>query len=220
MKTVTLEKSINGLTLGKTTQGLVETETYKNIDIEEWQKLASEVFLKTTFYFVAYLDYAVIIGKYENEKLFLPHDKELLPKFIQKIRIFNQSKELYIWRTSQNGERVFKGRLREDNSNNSGSKEIEFVQADQVLFGTTSINVNNDFAKLTEDRGTEVVLPFTNINVDNQDKRIAIRTRNYIGYNEIGQAGYVDCRFVEFVKRDKDITYTWDELKKDWIEET
>ena len=43
---------------------------------------------------------------------------------------------------------------------------------------------------------------------------MAIRTRNYIGYNEIGQAGYVDCRFVEFVKRDKDHIYTWDEEKK------
>ena len=31
------------------------------------------------------------------------------------------------------------------------------------------------------------------------DKNKFLTTRNYIGYNSIGQAGYVDSRFVEFI---------------------
>ncbi len=191
----------------------------KDFESKELGEVSFEDLLKklpSYQFFICYLDYAVVIGKKENGNPLLPPSIEKIEtKFIQKIRIFNKEEEVYFWRTTIDGKRVLKGRHRKDNNG-----ELQpVVEANQILFGTTSTDLKNGFTKLTEDRGTEVILPFTNIDIDNKDKRMAIRTRNYIGYNEIGQAGYVDCRFVEFVKRDKDNTYTWDEVKKVWVME-
>ncbi len=216
--TMTLEE--NGLKLDKEKSYTITGLDFSKKDDSFFVQIKE--YISEGSYFIAYLDYAVIIGTYKNQefnfvvedgkgengKVIYKPSSSFETKFIQKLRIFNQSKELYIWRTTQNEERIFKARLREDNSNHSESKEIEYVQANQILFGTTSEPITLrqaqddmiNFTKLTEDRGTEVILPFTNINIDDKDKRIAIRTRNYIGYNEIGQAGYVDCRFVCFVK--------------------
>ncbi|MBP9885554.1 MAG: TIGR03984 family CRISPR-associated protein [Leptospiraceae bacterium] len=212
----------NGLSLYEK-QEIFDLIISENITGENWKNyLINELFNIPT-YFIAYLHYAVVIGRCDTGKLhyFDPSDSNIKDsidfKFLQKMRIFNKDAELHIWKTQGN----FKGRIRAEKNFSGANKTkhndleiVEFIEANQILFGTTSIDLNNGFTKLTEDRGTEVILPFTNIDIDNKDKRMAIRTRNYIGYNEIGQAGYVDCRFVEFVKRDKDHIYTWDEEKK------
>jgi len=142
-------------------------------------------------YFVAYLDYKVLIGRVCDGG-FAGEPFEL--KFIQKMRLFNQSKELYIWRNSEN---VFLGRLRIDKT----GEETDVIDAWQALYGT-KCEPKAEGTLLTEDRGTNLVVPFSNITENNLP--IRIHTRNYIGYNELGQAGYEDCRFVGFTnKKDK-----------------
>ncbi len=142
-------------------------------------------------FIVAYLDNEVLIGTYENGNLDFYQNKAIDPKFIQRLRVFNKDKELLLWRTN-NG---FKGRYRKDGDGD----EIDVVDAEQVLFGTDKENLGN-FTKLFEKRGTEIILPFTELDVKDkiEGKRVFIQTRNYIDYNKAHQATYVDCRFMGF----------------------
>ncbi|MDM8522007.1 CRISPR-associated protein Csx19 [Desulfococcaceae bacterium HSG8] len=139
---------------------------------------------------VAYLDYAVLIGTWENNAFHFPENKEPEPEYIQKLRVFNLNRELLIWRTRNS----LKGRLRADGENGT---ETEVVVAHQVLFGTRKGSYcNNSFTEITEDRGTSLILPFANLIVNDKRNRIRIRTHNYV--NALGQTTYEDCRFVCF----------------------
>jgi CRISPR-associated protein (TIGR03984 family) len=153
-------------------------------------KTVIEHFPGSSAFVAAYLDYRVLIGKFENDVFALCENETIDAKFVQRLRVFNHDRELLIWR-SKDG---LKGRLRIDES----GKDTDVVDAGQVLFGTKAESMSN-FTRLTEDRGTEIILPFANINVDDKKKRVCVKTRNYIEYNSIThQATYIDCRFVGF----------------------
>lgn len=153
-----------------------------------------ESFLSENFkgdgFVILYLDYKVIIRKYNDGRIiFMENEKPFNPEFIQKLRLFNPKQELFIWRT----EGKWKARLRKDEE----GEDVSVVEANQILFGTTGI-IENGYTKLIEDRGTEVILPFEITGIDEKKNRVKIKTRNYIEYNELGQAGYIDSRFIEF----------------------
>ncbi|MBK9404465.1 MAG: TIGR03984 family CRISPR-associated protein [Ignavibacteria bacterium] len=155
----------------------------------ELEKFLADNF-STNGFMIAYLDYKVIIRKYENSKIvFWNNEEPFSPEFIQKLRLFNDKRELFIWRN----EGKWKAKLRIDEE----GEEVSTIESNQVLFGTVG-NIENGFTILTEDRGTEIILPFEIKGIDTKKNRVKIKTRNYINYNELGQAGYGDCRFVEF----------------------
>lgn len=149
-------------------------------------------------YIVAYLDYKVLIGLYNSEKkqMIFADEKTIESKYIQKLRVFDSKKELLIWRSKDRLNRL-KGRIRIDEE----GEEIEVVEANQVLWGTRLVDIRNNFAEITEDRGTTLILPITNLDIDNHKKRVFIKTRNYIGYTPNYQATYIDCRFVRFCSK-------------------
>jgi CRISPR-associated protein (TIGR03984 family) len=151
-------------------------------------------------WFIAYLYHRVVIGKFEN-KQFVYYNQEnddVKLSNILKLRVFNEDCELFVWKTSLGG---YRARLRTDVQ----GSEQGIVEAKQVLFGTKAEQLANGYTKLTEDRGTEIILPITNLIVDKNDKRLCIKTRSYIGYIEkTGQATYEDVRFVDFVKYEEE----------------
>ena len=124
-------------------------------------------------YFIAYLDFTVILGNIKDKELFY-FDKterkemkftEQEISYLQKLRIFNSKEELYIW-NSNLSKKEFSARYRNEID---GEKEIEYLE---------------DI-------------------VDEKEKRLAIKTRYYIDYNDLGIAQYTDLRFVKFVQLDK-----------------
>jgi len=141
-------------------------------------------------FIVVYLDYKVLIGIYENNNMIFANNETFEPKYIQKIRFFDENKELLLWRSNE----ILKGRLRIDNE----GEDVDVIDAHQVLWGTQASQVNEEFTIITEDRGTTLILPIRNVNVNTSKKRIFLSTRNYIGYMINNQATYVDCRFVKF----------------------
>ncbi|MCF6147693.1 MAG: TIGR03984 family CRISPR-associated protein [Candidatus Kuenenia sp.] len=169
----------------------------KNKDIEDFEKcISARISVKS--YIVAYLDYKVLIGTFENGVFHFYKDEKFDPKHIQKLRVFNQTQELYLWRSSDG----MRGRYRTDEE----GKETFVVDAEQVLFGTKAEPPDSGFTKITETRGTELTLPFSNLSVDDKRNRVFIKTRNYIDYNEVNQATYVDCRFMGFWNNGKELT--------------
>ncbi len=142
-------------------------------------------------YVVAWLDYKVLIGTWEDNVFHFYEGERFEIKFIQRLRVFNPQKEFHLWRS--NGR--LKGRMRTDDL--SGARDTAVV-AHQVIFGTTDKPkpLNADFTEISEDRGTKLILPFSNINL--KSNRVFIKTHNYVTFNPVHQATYSDCRFVAF----------------------
>ncbi|MCF8011045.1 MAG: TIGR03984 family CRISPR-associated protein [Clostridiales bacterium] len=159
-------------------------------NIIDLQEKISEMF-QSNGEVVAYIDYKVLIGTFEKGKLFFYANEQFEPKYLQKLRVFNKDKEIYLWRTK---ECQFNIRARLDGQ----GYEKDIVDADQVIWGTKEDRLENGWSKIYEERGMELIVPFLNKNF-NEKSRAKIKTRNYIDYNDLGQAGYVDCRFLEFV---------------------
>ncbi|MBT9146891.1 MAG: hypothetical protein DDT32_00638 [Syntrophomonadaceae bacterium] len=141
---------------------------------------------------IAYLDYKVLIGKFAGELTFWEREK-FEPKYLQRLRLFNENRELLIWKSGQNG---YKSRLRVDGGDQG--REEHAVEAEQVLWGTRGEKCEEGWTRLSEERGMDFVLPIDATQVNNHARRVKLKTINYIAYNELGQAGYYDCRFVNF----------------------
>jgi CRISPR-associated protein (TIGR03984 family) len=141
---------------------------------------------------VAWMHYAVRIGTWHRGGFHF-HDRSGLPlKHTIRLRVFDNDGELFIWKTRQG----LKGRLRRDDRQGNGTHVVEAIQ---VLFGTKILDYSlESYTKITEDRGTTLVLPFSGIHLDDKQSRMFIKTHNYVGYNKINQATYDDCRFVSF----------------------
>lgn len=170
--------------------------------------------IKNTFkqegFVVAYLYHEVLIGRYKNQKMIFYKDESIDPGHIIKIRVFNENKELFIWKTSEG----FNYRLREDDQTIEQGEEkngfftVDVVEASQILWGTKAKKKNNGFTLISEERGTELILPFPYSkleDVDDEENRVFLKTRNYVDYNDIGQATYVDSRFMGFRFGDQDL---------------
>lgn len=172
-----------------------ETKPFEKLsfsDYESFKLQIKEIFGQNNGFCVVYLDYKVLIGKYSEGNFKFYNNEIFKPKYIQKMRIFDINQELYIWRKKED---EFRGRFRTDGS----GVKTDVVDAWQILWGTkTDPNFIGEFSKIFEDRGTELILPLKDISFDNGQNRVCIWTRNYIGYNENDQAGYEDCRFVDF----------------------
>ncbi len=164
----------------------------------ELEEKVREIFNDNGFV-VAYLDYKVLIGKFD-EGVFVFYDNESFePRYLQKLRVFNEDKELLLWRQSED---LFRMRLRIDKE----GKPMDYVTARQVLWGTKSEDLGGSWCRIYEERGTELILPVEDPKLVGKEgkRRVKILTYNYIDFNEVGQAGYVDCRFVRFEGGEKD----------------
>lgn len=171
-----------------------ETKSFEKLsfsDYESFKLQIKDIFGQNNGFCVVYLDYKVLIGKYSEGNFKFYKEEIFKPKYIQKMRIFDINQELYIWRKN---EEEFRGRLRIDGP----GIETDVIDACQILWGTKA-ELLGEFSKIfEEDRGTELILPLKNVSFDNSENRVFIRTRNYISYRDNDQAGYEDCRFVDF----------------------
>jgi len=150
-------------------------------------------------YIVCWLDYAVLFGIIQSGEIkFYNNELPDFNKYLQKLRVFNEKKELYIWRLGNK----FKFRYREDGVSDEDGKIVEYINADQVMYGS-KFEVKDEFIEVYEKRGIRYIIPKEFIgnnlidDINNNKKRLILHTRNYIGYNEIGQAGFVDSRFLK-----------------------
>jgi len=187
-------QSKNSLTLETIKTKVILYDKLGFKDFKDFQSKIEQLF-NSNGYVIAYLNYKVFIGKFKDKNLIFYNKETFEPKHLQTIRIFNEDKEFYLWKISEN---LFNGRLRIDNQ----GEEKDVVDAEQILWGTMVKSLDNNWSRIYEERGTELIIPFGNPAIDNHKKRIKIKTRNYIDYNELSQAGYVDSRFVSFINGD------------------
>jgi CRISPR-associated protein (TIGR03984 family) len=107
-----------------------------------------------------------------------------------RLRIFDKDSELHIWRSN--------GLLKSRRRNDSAGDDVEYIIGKPLLNGT-SFKTEKTGIVATEEKGIHYHLPYPELEILADTKnRIVLITRNYIGYSDIGQAGFVDCRFVDF----------------------
>lgn len=111
--------------------------------------------------------------------------KSELERHLVRLRVFDEKQELHVWRSA--GKLKYRHRV----DGGSGS-DVHYSDHAQVLLGSR-YSYHDGMLTASEDRGTLFELPF----LDKAPKgRLKLVTRNYIDFNDLGQAGYVDCRFV------------------------
>ena len=177
-----------------------QTVIIKEIDQKKLEMQLKEHFKEA--YIVAWLDNKVLIGQWVDNDFHFYNGKNFTFKYVQRMRVFNTQKELYIWRSHGK----WQGRIRTDYD---GDKKEDVVVAQQLLFGTQGKLLNSQFAKIKEERGTKLILPLSNLKFDEKDNlkfRVFIKTHNYVKPNPIGQATYYDCRFVAFTDNENDLS--------------
>ncbi len=142
---------------------------------------------------VAWLDYKVLAGRKNADGWMFCENETFENRYVRRMRVFTPQKELLIWRTREG----FRARTRIDDLEGAGTYA---VVARQALYGTdTKESPDENFSVLVEKRGTRIAIPFGNVAVDENKKRVFIETRNYIDVNGVGQYTYVDCAFGRFV---------------------
>ena len=173
-----------------------KAETLKDLNKEKLNSVIKTNFVNKSN-IVVWMDYKVLIGTCDGGRPHFHKDEQFEYKYVQRLRVFDQQKELLVWRN--NGK--WKGRLRMDNFSGTGTI---IVLTHQLLFGTSATPLDAQFTEISERRGTILILPFSNINVDNNRQRVFIKTHNYIKFNAAHQATYCDCRFVGFTDGEKE----------------
>lgn len=140
---------------------------------------------------VIWLPDRVAVGRCKEGQCIFPDTTALDVSDLMRLRVFSNDAELHIWRTSQE----LRGRWRCD----TGGEPACIVEAHQVLVGTDYAPAAPGFTVIWEARGSFLTLPLPRLEVNNREKRLFIKTHNYIGtINKTGQASYTDCRFVAF----------------------
>lgn len=145
---------------------------------------------------VCWLHYALRFCIVENGVLHIgPGDLQGFDKHLVRLRVFDKEKELHVWCSHQQ----LHYRLRKDIE----GEGAHFTESELVLWGTSDKWApDRKILTVTEERGTAFELPFFDQQQNLSEKdRLVLVTRNYIDYNDIGQAGYVDCRFVAIKKQ-------------------
>lgn len=143
-------------------------------------------------YAVCWQHHSVTIGKvFDGVLSFCINEQPLYSRHLIRMRVFSREREYHIWKSGTQ----FNYRKRYDGQGDA----VEYVEALQPLWGTQAQPGSKfpGWSCIFEQRGIELFVPFSGLSFKG-DKRLSIVTRNYISYNDIGQAGYVDCRFVKF----------------------
>lgn len=139
---------------------------------------------------VCWLWHEILFGKVGDGCLVFPPSKAPdLDRDLREMRLFNESRELYLYRA----EKGFRFRRRID----GGEERAEYIDARQVLWGTEG-DVREGWTTLSEKRGIRLTVPIQAVGVDT-GRRVVLATRNYIAETDIGQAGITDCRYVDLV---------------------
>ena len=172
---------------------------------EEWETIQehiqNEFTGKTAATFVT-MQHGICMGSYVQGEFIMPGRLPLEPHYLRSMRVFDADSECYVWRSSMDASGIFRMRVILDQEKNDTDEILHPIEARQMLWGTTLEKCPDDpdWYLLKEDRGIELLIHHSlllpNVKVTTRN-RLWLITHNYIDYNDLGQAGYVDCRFIK-----------------------
>ena len=159
-------------------------------NIEDILVLIAQYNFSYAYFYVNYNNEA-IFGRYENSKLVFKEKRNFDFQLLHMFRIFDSEKELLIFRNNVS----FAVRFRQDGEGESN----EVIDTQNIIYGTQSNPLENNFTYLSENRGIEIVLPVKISLTDKSSERVKFQIRYYLGSNNLFQTEYIDFRFVKFL---------------------
>ncbi len=139
---------------------------------------------------------AYVVGWYQDGLLFDIFDKDIsyyLKENLINLRIFNEEKEIFIYKTKN----AYKLRKIEDGAGD----DVKCFDADQIMWGTNA-KEKEDKIEVFEERGIKFLFPKDMVEniLDLKDNKhmLVLRTRNYIDFLDNYQASIEDARFLGF----------------------
>ena len=141
----------------------------------------------------AWLPQQVLWGRYDGKGFAFPQDSSLT-EHVLELRVFSREAEVY---ARNRGDNTYLVRICHDYPEGAAAAgaegmETEYVDSLSRLWGENA-GVADGYAVLQDaDRKIQMKIPVD----DGSHKYYGLVTRNYIGYTENNQAGYVDSRYV------------------------
>ena len=172
------------------------SESVQTITIESKESLLKQIndHFDQAKAFVLFKDKA-LFGMFKNDELSFSENYDLKLKMIEEMRVFNDEKELYLYRKNN----ALFARLREDSETGNG-EEREYVISKIALWGTEAKKLENNWTRLSEDRGITLTIPFVPEKKVDEHHPVFIVVHSYIEYLNGVQASYCDSRFVRFTE--------------------
>ena len=167
----------------------VETgEVNKNVKEfleEESAKMTGQIFL------LVHKHHEVLIGQIRDGKIAIKAPEQLTPAYLQEIRMFSWSGELYIW--NRGGQLEY--RLRHDDQGEITHQYDE----EHFLWGQKKYNTFDDNTVIEPNRGMCLTFPFP---VAEKDCPLKYRVRNYLHFDDHGHLRFYDARLMTFLNKD------------------
>lgn len=139
-------------------------------------------------YLLVHKHHEVLIGEIRDGKIAVKNPDQLTPAFLQEIRMFTRSGELYIW--NHGGQ--LKYRLRLDEQGDITHRYDE----DHFMWGQKK---DNDNTVTEPNRGMRLSFPFP---FTEGDCPLKYRVRNYLEFDEHGHIKFYDARLITFLNQE------------------
>lgn len=161
------------------------------LELITWDDILGEIMKLERGSIILWLFDRVMAGILENGNLQWSDEfpENFHTGLIAELRAFNDKQELKVWRSVKG----LKARSVKD-----GEGEARYIKDAELLLWGTKANVSKGFTTLTENRGTQVVIPGDFSIKDGENKRVSSKVRHYVGFEGADEAlaGYQDYRFV------------------------
>lgn len=147
-------------------------------------KMTGKIFI------LAHKHHEVLIGEVRDGKVAIESPEQLSSDYLQEMRMFSPSGELYIW----NRRGQLKYRLRLDGQGEETNKYDE----EHFMWGQKT-DEKNDHTVIEPNRGMRLTFPFI---VEEKDCPLKYRARNYLDFDEHGHIRFYDARLITFLNKD------------------
>jgi len=166
----------------------------EGIEVNMIEQKIKDFCLNTKCYILAYKTYEVIVGKIENNEIMF-YESNLDPEQLLELRVFNDCKELHIWKVDNS----FYGRERIDGV---GDEEKNVYEEDHLLEGKEMFEAESGWVLLkNKDIGYQVYYPFDFKKLSGSN--VYLKIKNYYDFDNDGLIVFNDARLCGFYNSEK-----------------
>ncbi len=155
---------------------------------ENSAKMTGKIFI------LVHKHHEVLIGEVQDGKIHIAAPEQLNPDYLQEMRMFSPSEELYIW--NRHGQ--LKYRLRFDGQGEETNKYDE----EHFMWGQkkdASPKTSDENTVIEPNRGMRLTFPFP---VEEKNCPLKYRVRNYLDFDDNEQIRFYDARLITLLNKD------------------
>lgn len=166
----------------------VETGIVKTNMVEFLEETST--ILTGKIFILVHKHHEVLIGSVQDQKVVIANPEQLCPDYLQEMRMFSPSGELFIW--NHHGQLKYRLRIDQQGEKTNHYDEVHFMWGKKM-------DETDDHTLIEPNRGMRLTFPFT---VEEKDGPLKYHVRNYLDFDEHGHIRFYDARLITFLKED------------------